>query len=158
MKLLEMNIWKFLNKKMNMIFDTYGRIEWDSMWMSFADIVSLRSPHPTFKVGAIIVNGDNTRVLSIGYNGDYSGGTNKILSSDPGKSGFIHAEVNAIIKMDYYSDPNKKMYVTLSPCIDCARIILNSGIKNIYYSTEYRDLSGVNLLLSKNIAVNQIKM
>jgi dCMP deaminase len=141
-----------------MIYDHSGRMNWDPLWMNFATLVSERSPHETFKVGAVIVSGDNTRVLSIGYNGDYSGGPNKVLSDEPGKSGFIHAEVNAIIKMDYISDPSKKMYLTLSPCIDCARVIINSGIKTVFYKNEYRDRSGIDLLLSQNISAYILKM
>lgn len=141
-----------------MIYDNYGRMNWDPLWMKFATLVSERSPHPTFKVGAVIVNSDNTRVLSIGYNGDYSGGLNKLASEEPGMSGFIHAEVNAIIKMDYISDPGKKMYLTLSPCVDCARVIINSGIKTIFYEKEYRDRSGIDLLISQHISVNMLKI
>ena len=131
------------------------RPSWDSIWISFADLISQRSVNQSFKVGAVIVTGDNTQVLSVGYNGDYRGGPNKVESDEPGKSGLIHAEVNALIKMDYNNPKYKKMYVNLSPCIDCAKLILNSGIKEIIYKEEYRDLSGLTLLIKNGIIVKQ---
>lgn len=133
--------------------DKFGRIDWQDMWISFAKLVSKRSSHPTFKVGAVITSDDNTRVLSLGYNGDYQGGTNIIESEEPGKSGFIHAEVNAIIKMDYHANCEKKLFVTLSPCLDCAKLIINSGIKQVIYLEDYRDDSGIKILKSNGVTV-----
>jgi len=132
------------------------RLDWDILWINFAKLVSKRSPHPTFKVGSVIVSADNTRVLSIGYNGDYAGGPNTIESEVPGMSGFIHAEVNSLIKMDYHANCDKKMFVTLSPCLSCAKLIINSGIKQVFYSDAYRDDSGISLLIKNNIKVSRI--
>jgi len=74
------------------------RPEWDEIWANFANQIARRSPDPKHKVGAIIVNEENTQVLSIGYNGDQKGGKNERESMAIGKSGFIHAEINALIK------------------------------------------------------------
>ena len=131
------------------------RPSWDNIWINFADLISQRSINPLFKVGAVIVTDDNTQVLSVGYNGDYRGGPNLIESSEPGKSGLIHAEVNALIKMDYNNPKKKKMYVNLSPCIDCAKLILNAQIKEIIYKDEYRDLSGLTLLIKNGVVAKQ---
>jgi len=128
---------------------------WDNIWMAFADLISQRSINPSFKVGAVVVTSDNTQVLSIGYNGDYRGGPNKIDSEEPGLSGLIHAEVNALIKMDYNNPKDKMLYVNLSPCLDCAKLILNSGIKEVIYKDEYRNLDGLNLLKSNGLIVRK---
>jgi len=109
-------------------------------------MVGQRSHHPVHKVGCVIVSDDNTQVLSIGYNGNYKGGTNEADSDIPGESGLIHAEVNALLKMDYNNRKPKVMYITLSPCLMCAKAIINAGVSRVYYLDEYRDKSGVELL------------
>ena len=123
-----------------------NRPSWDQIWMSMAEIIAQRSHHPTFKVGAIIVTEDNTQVLSVGYNGNAAGLPNIPDSSEPGCSGLIHAEINALLKLDYNNPKNKKMYLTLSPCIDCAKAIINSGIKEVIYKQDYRDSKGIEIL------------
>jgi dCMP deaminase len=107
------------------------------------------------KVGAIIVNEDNTRLLALGYNGDYAGGPNEVESLEPGKSGALHAEINALIKCDYSYVGKKIMYITLSPCIQCAKLIINGKINEVVYHEEYRDTSGIELLRKMGITVRQ---
>ena len=129
------------------------RPSWDSIWMDMAETIAQRSHHPTFQVGAIVVTEDNTQVLSIGYNGSYKGGPNKPLSEEPGCSGLIHAEINALLKLDYNNPKKKKMYVTLSPCPDCARAIVNSNIDTVVYAEQYRDTTGIEILKSAGLNV-----
>lgn len=133
------------------------RPTWDQVWISFAKTISERSYDPRNKVGAVIVTKDNTQVLGIGYNGDWAGGPNNIESEKPGKSGLIHAEINALIKMNYSHHKSKKLYVTLSPCRDCAKAIINGGINCVIYLDDYRDLSGVELLKKAGIIVRKFK-
>ena len=78
-----------------------NRPEWDEIWMKMAETISLRSHHPRWKVGAIIITSDNTQVLSLGYNGNAAGLKNRPDSMSPGKCGMIHAEINALLKLDY---------------------------------------------------------
>ena len=132
------------------------RPDWDEIWIDFATSISRRSVDPKYKVGAIVVNSENTQVLSIGYNGDQKGGPNKRRSMVTGKSGFIHAEENALIKLDYNNPKRKKMYVTLSPCEGCAMKIVNAGIDEVIYDDEYRDNSGVKLLEESEIPVRRL--
>lgn len=132
------------------------RPTWDKIWMDMAKTISQRSHHPTFQVGSIIVSEDNTQVLSIGYNGSYKGGPNKPVSEEPGCSGLIHAEINALLKLDYNNPKKKKMYVTLSPCPDCARAIVNSNIDTVFYADEYRNLEGIEILKSAGITAQMI--
>ena len=130
-----------------------SRPEWNSIWMDFAHSIARRSYDPRFQVGSVVVTEDNSQVLAIGYNGDHKGGPNEVDSDEPGKSGFIHAEINALIKMDYNNPKPKKMYLTLSPCVQCARAIINGGIKKVFFDVSYRDLSGIELLKQNGVEV-----
>ena len=127
------------------------RPSWDQVWMETAKILSHRSLDPRFRVGSIIVTDDNTQVLAVGYNGDHRGGPNAVESTNPGDSGFLHAEVNALIKCDFNNPKRKRMYLTLSPCRQCAKAIINGGISEVVYFDEYRDKSGIELLNSSGV-------
>ena len=132
-----------------------GRPTWDQIWMGVAHIIARRSVDPRFKVGAAIVNEDGTLVLSVGYNGDHRGGTNEPESFEPGQSGLIHAEINALIKLDYNYPQRKVMYLTMSPCRMCAKAIVNAKIDAVVYDQEYRDTSGLQILREAGIKVRQ---
>lgn len=131
------------------------RPSWDQIWISFAKTISERSYDPRNKVGAVIVTEDNTQVLGIGYNGGWAGGPNEVESLEPGMSGMIHAEINALIKMNYSHHKGKKLYVTLSPCRGCAKAIINGGIDSVIYLDDYRDSSGIDLLLEGGVWVTK---
>ena len=133
-----------------------NRPTWDKIWMQMAETISQRSHHPTFKVGALIVTSDNTQVLSLGYNGNAAGLSNVPQSEEPGCSGLLHAEINALLKLDYNNPKDKVMYLTLSPCENCAMAIINSGIKKVVFKEQYRDDSGIKMLQHANIDVCQI--
>ena len=133
------------------------RPSWDNVWISTAKILSERSYDPRHKVGAIVVTEDNTQVLAVGYNGNYSGGPNEVESESPGESGLIHAEINALLKLDYNNPKSKTMYVTLSPCRMCAKAIVNTGIKEVVYDEEYRDTSGIQILKRAGIKVRNYR-
>lgn len=127
------------------------RPSWDSVWANVATAISKRSYDPRYQVGAIVVTSDNTQVLSVGYNGNYSGGPNEVESEIPGRSGFIHAEINCLLKMDYNNPKTKVMYLTLSPCKMCAKAIVNAGISELVYINEYRDKAGLDILRGAGI-------
>ena len=128
---------------------------WDEIWSKFALNIAQRSYDPRHQVGAVVVTDDNTQVLAVGYNGNYSGGPNEAESTVPGESGMLHAEINALLKMDYNNPKNKKMYLTLSPCRMCAKAIINAGIDEVVYLEDYRDLSGIDLLRAADIKIGQ---
>ena len=132
------------------------RPQWDTIWANFSKDIARRSLDPKHKVGAVIVNNENTQVLSIGYNGDQKGGSNKRDSMERGKSGFIHAEINALIKCDYNNPVKKKMYLTLSPCNICAKAIVNSGIKEVIYLEKYEQSNGIDILINAGIHVRHL--
>jgi dCMP deaminase len=132
-----------------------SRPSWDDVWMQFAELISKRSYDPRHQVGSVIVTGTNTQVLAIGYNGNYAGGPNEVESTEPGMSGMLHAEINALIKLDY-NNPNKKiMYLTLSPCRNCSKAIINGGISEVVYAQEYRDTSGLEILKSAGVKIRR---
>jgi len=133
------------------------RPTWDKIWIDFAHNIAKRSPDNKHKVGAVIINEENTQVLSIGYNGDQKGGPNQRESMDVGCSGFIHAEINALIKCDYNYPKKKKMYLTLSPCKICAKAIVNAGISEVVYAKEYSASNGIDILKEAGISVKAFK-
>jgi dCMP deaminase len=130
-----------------------SRPSWPETWMSIAHEISKRSYDPQLKVGAIIVSEDNTRMLAVGYNGNYKGGPNERESDDPGQGGLIHAEVNALVKCDFNFSKKKHMYLTHSPCRNCAKLIVNAEISHVVYDNPYRDCSGIEILKSSGIDV-----
>jgi len=132
-----------------------NRPSWDQIWMEFAELISNRSYDPRYKVGAVVVTEDNTQVLSVGYNGNYSGGPNEVESTVPGQSGMLHAEINALLKMDYNNPKNKKIYLTLSPCRSCSKAIVNAGIDEVIFKEQYRDMSGIEILKNTGILVRK---
>ena len=134
---------------------TNSRPEWDEIWMDFAHSIAQRSYDPRHQVGAVIVTVDNTQVLAIGYNGNYAGGPNEVESDVPGESGMLHAEINALLKMDFNNPKHKKLYITLSPCRMCAKAMVNAGIDEVMYDVEYRDITGLNILEDSGIIVRR---
>lgn len=112
-----------------------------------------RSHDPRLQVCAIIVPEDNSGILALGYNGSYRGGPNEIESLEPGMSGCIHAEQNALVKCPFHYPLKKHMYLTHSPCVACAKLIVNAAISRVVYDIEYRDKTGIDILLNSGIEV-----
>lgn len=129
------------------------RPSWHETWMSVAHNIAERSYDPQLKVGAIVVSDDNTRMLSVGYNGNYAGGPNERESTTPGEGGFLHAELNCIIKCDYNHPKKKIMYITHSPCRSCCKVLVNAGISRVVYDIEYRDTTGLQILKQSGVEV-----
>lgn len=109
-----------------------SRIGYDEMYMSIAEIISKRSTAIKKKVGAVIVK-DNS-IISYGYNGTPSGFSN-MCEDENGKTKpeVLHAESNAISKVSKstFSSDKATLYVTMSPCIECAKLIIQSGIVKV---------------------------
>lgn len=132
------------------------RPSWELTWMKMAYAVSARSYDPRLRVGAILVSCDNTQMLSLGYNGNYKTGPHEPESTEPGKSGYVHAEANCLIKADFNFHKKKHMYLTDSPCRQCAKLIINAEIARVVYHEEYRDTSGIELLKACGIEVERL--
>ena len=131
------------------------RPSWDSLWMDFAFRLSQRSTCSRASVGCVVVSEDNHRVLAVGYNGGAKGVFNECKSSEPGQCGHLHAEINAVIKLDYNEPAGKKVYVTMMPCFNCAVALVNAGVKEVVYSHTYRKTDGVELLEQAGIKVRR---
>ena len=123
-------------------------LKWDEYFMAIAKLTAMRSKDPSTQVGACIVSNDN-RILSIGYNGAPNGYDDDKFPWDREgenlntKYPYVrHAEMNAILnyKENKKDFENAKLYVGLFPCNECAKIIIQSGIKEIIYlSDKYAD-------------------
>ena len=121
-----------------------NRIEqFERMYMDIAHIVSQLSRCNRKKVGAIIVKDGN--IVSFGYNGTPTGFCNECEEKDVTKDEVIHAEMNAILKAGTKTQ-GATMYVTMSPCIECAKIIKQSGLKCVIYDELYRDTQALQKL------------
>lgn len=108
------------------------------------------------QVAAVITDKDLSQVYSIGINGGPKGLVDCMCKID-GKYGCIHAEINALTKC--CSDaPDKVMFVTLSPCKQCAAAIINApgGFSTVYYVDAWKDDTGIKLLKGAGISVKQI--
>jgi dCMP deaminase len=129
------------------------RPSWHETWMSIAHTIAARSYDPRMKVGAIVISEDNSSMLGCGYNGNYAGGPNIPESNEPGMTGFIHAEINALLKCPYHYPMKKVMYVTVMPCAGCAKCVINGGISKVIYDADYRNRAGVEILAAAGITV-----
>lgn len=107
------------------------------------------------KVGAVIVSPDHKNIIGFGYNGTPGGFDNTCEINNVTKREVLHAETNAIMKvaLSTQSSQNCYLYTTLSPCFDCAKLIIQSGITTVVYDEKYRDSSGLELLEKANIQV-----
>lgn len=105
------------------------------------------------QVGALIVK--DKMIISDGYNGTPSGFENECEEGEHTKAYVLHAEANAITKVAKYGNSSDKatLYVTASPCIECAKLIIQSGISRVVFSENYRSEEGVNLLKRAGVDV-----
>lgn len=117
-------------------------ISWDEYFMGIAELSARRSKDPTTQVGACIV-GTNNHILSLGYNGMPVGCNDDDMPwSRDGealktKYPFVcHAELNAILNNDGNNLRGARIYTTLFPCNECAKAIIQSGIKSIIYKCD----------------------
>jgi len=121
------------------------RPKWDDIWMGLAAKLSERATCkvPNRAVGCVVVSADNQRVLSNGYNGGAAGDpteckyTNNETKIGSSRCTCVHAEMNALTKLDVTNPCRKKMYVTLSPCALCWQLIINAGIDELIYRDLY---------------------
>jgi dCMP deaminase len=129
---------------------------------TFAELSSAVRLH----VGAIVVKDD--RIISIGYNGMPSGWDNT-CENDFGldlkgkrtlvtKPEVLHAETNAIAKLarSTESGDGASIFITHAPCLDCAKLVYQSGISSVYYRNSYRNVDGVQFLEKAGVLVTQV--
>jgi dCMP deaminase len=151
---------------MNTLTINPNRIELDEAYLRMAEIWATRSKANRKQVGALIVKG--TQIISDGYNGMPSGAKDdvcEVLEYPPdydGRDGIggppdkilmtkpevLHAESNALMKLaeNHGGAAGATLYVTMSPCRECAKLIVQAKIKRVIYREHYRDTSGIDFL------------
>jgi dCMP deaminase len=136
--------------------------------MAAAEVYSRLSSAIRLKVGCVVVK-DNT-IIGIGYNGMPSGWDNnceeeiiveedeKFIKGLKTKPEVLHAETNALAKIakSTNSSDGAAMFITHAPCIDCAKLVYQSGINSVYYRNSYKNTEGLDFLKKCNIDVVQI--
>jgi dCMP deaminase len=128
------------------------QIKYDKAYLRMAQEWAKLSYCERKKVGAIIVK-DNM-IISDGYNGTPSGYENCCENSNGDTNWYVlHAEANAILKVakSTKSSDGSTLYITLSPCKECSKLIIQSGIKRVVYKNEYKDISGIEFLKTYGI-------
>lgn len=131
----------------------------DKRYLKMATIWATNSYCERRKVGALIVK--NKMIISDGYNGTPAGFENICEDKDfKTKPYVLHAEANAITKVakSNNSSQDATLYVTSSPCIECAKLIIQSGIIRVVYCNEYSKTEGIELLKRAGIEINFIQL
>ena len=136
-------------------------------YMDVAERFAQLSSAKRLQVGAIVVKDD--RIISIGYNGMPSGWDNECEEVVPPnewvefeqlktKPEVLHAETNAIAKLAKSSESGlgATMFVTHAPCIDCAKLVYQSGIDTVYYKNDYRSTQGLEFLTKSKVDVIKV--
>ena len=143
-------------------------ITWDQYFMGVAKLSALRSKDPSTQVGACIVNSD-LRIVGIGYNGMPSGAKDDEFPwvnigeyLDTKYPYVVHAEANAILNATQ-SLKGSSIYVTLFPCNECTKLIIQSGIKEIVFESDKYEhtkehQAAVKMLKAANVSYRKIKV
>ena len=133
--------------------------KFDRRYLEMAAIWAKNSYCTRRQVGALLVK--DRMIISDGYNGTPSGFEN-VCEDENGvtKPYVLHAEANAITKVakSHNSSDGATLYITDSPCMECAKLIIQAGIRRVVYAREYRIVDGVGLLRRAGIEVEKIEM
>ena len=134
------------------------QLKYDTAYLRIASEWSKLSYCKRKQVGAIIVR--DRMIISDGYNGTPSGFENCCEDEEGLTQWYVlHAEANAILKVarSTQSCENATLYITLSPCKECSKLIHQSGIHRVVYQNGYHDTSGIDFLLKAGVEVSQIE-
>lgn len=132
--------------------------KFDLSYLQMASVWAQNSYCKRRQVGALLVK--DRMIISDGYNGTPSGFENNCEDENGATKPYVlHAEANAITKVakSGNSSEGSTLYVTASPCIECAKLIIQAGIKRVVYRDAYRLTDGIDLLKAAGIAVEQIE-
>ncbi|MGV3610826.1 MAG: deoxycytidylate deaminase [Fluviicola sp.] len=133
------------------------RLRYDKAYLRMAQTWAELSHCERKKVGALIVR--DGRIISDGYNGTPAGFPN-CCENQQGETEWyvLHAEANAILKVARSTNDcsDATLFITLSPCKDCSKLVLQAGITRVVYMTEYKDTTGVDFLRSAGVEVVHI--
>ena len=115
------------------------------VYMRMAEELANRSTCSRLQVGTVLTDGALEHVLAIGYNGNVRGFPNRCDSDEAGKCGCIHSEMNALVKAPG-EVPDKVAFITASPCVMCAKLMVQAKVSHVFYRTAYRDPAGLDVL------------
>ena len=140
-------------------------ISWDEYFMAVAKLAGMRSKDPNSQVGSCIVSADN-KILSMGYNGFPCGCSDDEFpwsraDDDPLKTKYVyvtHSELNAILNYRGGSLEGSKLYVSLFPCNECAKAIIQSGIRRIVYDSDKYDNTPAVVASKRMLAAAGVKL
>lgn len=133
----------------------------EDLYIDMAKTVAKKSKAKRKKVGAVLVKDNN--VISFGWNGTPSGFDNTCeIETQEGlvtKPEVVHGEANCISKAakSTISTEGSTMFVTMSPCYECSKLLIQSGIKRVVYIEEYRDTSAIEFLEKAGVIVEKYK-
>lgn len=152
-------IWQLAEDEWSNYYSVLTKqVSFHKMYMDMAKLVGERSVALRHKVGAIIVKNDS--IISMGFNGTPIGWHTNKCEDEFGKTipEVQHAEANAIMKIacGTLSSEGSTIYSTLSPCIQCAKLIVQAKIKTVYFKDMYKNNCGVKFLVKCGIQVHQI--
>ena len=132
------------------------RPSFEEIYMQFAQIIARRSTCKRLQVGTVITTTDFRKVLSVGYNGNATGLTNRCDRDEVGNCGCLHSEENAVINCDSPRSVEKIVFVTHTPCTMCAKRLINLGsVVKVFYREDYRIRDSVELLENSGIQVHK---
>ena len=137
------------------------RISRDELYMQIAEIVSLRGTCTRNSVGVVLVR--EGRIVGMGYNASPSGDDHCIdvgcdIGPDGGCQRTIHAELNSLLYMAKAGVSTKDitLYTTLSPCLTCSKAIIQAGVREVVYLSEYRDPEPINFLRKHRVITRHL--
>lgn len=130
-------------------------MKYDQLYLDLAIRVSKESKCPRKAVGCVIV--PESGMLSVGFNGMASGGPNEWEYSENGNPEVIHAELNSLGKMleQGVSAKDSVVYLTLSPCLECSKLLVRAKVKRVVYLEEYRKTEGLDYLKKYKVEVQK---
>lgn len=132
------------------------RITPEEMYLRIAETVAIRSTCSRLQVGCVVTNHDLTSIWAIGYNGSMRGALNDCeRPEERGNCGCIHAELNALIKAPYH-EGDLVLFCTHAPCLACAKHIVNSKVRRVWFRNDFRDMTGVYRLRVAGIYTEQL--
>jgi len=115
------------------------------VYMRMAEELAKRSTCARLQVGTVITEASLEHVLAIGYNGNARGFPNRCDSDEEGRCGCIHSEMNALVKARG-DVPDKVAFVTASPCVMCAKLMIQAKVTHLFYREAYRNPAGLEVL------------
>ncbi|XP_065320168.1 deoxycytidylate deaminase-like isoform X2 [Gordionus sp. m RMFG-2023] len=141
-----------------------GYLSWDEYFMSIALLSAQRSKDPNTQVGACLINMDK-KIIGIGYNGMPTGCSDDDLPwareatnvLDTKYMYVCHAELNCILNKNSNDSKNSTMYITLFPCNECAKLIIQAGVKRIIYLSDKYDQTPPNIASKRLLDMAFIK-